>query len=213
MNYAPKIPNYAWIMQIAHYCTIFLSQNFFCFNLVSLQIFFGFTLNTNYPFSKCKHGNKVVLPWNKSKQGPFFFPSCDWLYFFHSWHELYKKTRTQFPMASSTERLECLVDLRYLWILFATKQWLFAAKMYYIYKKKFPCISQGMKKHSLLIDLPKFLKIMCHYRFFCFFRNYVNYALRAKLCDFASAHNSRSPAMLSFFIIFTVWWQVFLILG
>lgn len=27
VNYAPKIPNYSQIMQIAHYCTIFLSEN------------------------------------------------------------------------------------------------------------------------------------------------------------------------------------------
>ena len=53
-------------------------------------------------------------------------------------------------------------------------------------EKKCSHISQGMKKQSLLIHLSKFLKIIGHYAFFW------NYALRAKLCDFASTHNSRS---------------------
>ena len=33
---------------------------------------------------------------------------------------------------------------------------------------------------------------MGHYEFF-FSRNYVNYVLRAEICNFTSAHNSRSP--------------------
>ena len=36
----------------------------------------------------------------------------------------------------------------------------------YLRGKKFPCISQGMKKHSLLINLSKFSKIIRHYVFF-----------------------------------------------
>ena len=37
----------------------------------------------------------------------------------------------------------------------------------------------------------RFFKIFQHYAPLCvFFRNYANYALRAELCDFASAHNS-----------------------
>jgi len=57
----------------------------------------------------------------------------------------------------------------------------------YSLKKKFPYIPQGMKKQSSLINLSKVWKIICHYVFFR------NYALRAKLCDFASTHNSQSP--------------------
>ena len=66
-------------------------------------------------------------------------------------------------MASSIECLECLVDLRYLWMLFATKQSLFAVKMYYIYWEiKRPCISKVWKKHSVLeIDLSKFFPDLC----------------------------------------------------
>ena len=46
------------------------------------------------------------------------------------------------------------------------------------------------EKNIILIDLAKFLKIMHHHALFS--QNYVNYALRAELCDFASAHNSGS---------------------
>ena len=45
------------------------------------------------------------------------------------------------------------------------------------------------KKHGLFIDLSNFSKINRHYVFFR------NDALRAELCDFASAHNSGSPAL------------------
>ena len=37
-NYAPKIPNYAQIMRIVQYCTVFFSKNSQCFNSLSLQI-------------------------------------------------------------------------------------------------------------------------------------------------------------------------------
>ena len=49
-------------------------------------------------------------------------------------------------------------------------------------------LSMYEKKHSLSIDLSKFSKIMHHYAFFselC--------ADRAELCNFVSAHSSRSP--------------------
>ena len=59
-------------------------------------------------------GKKVILPPNKSKQGSFLFPSCDWLYFFQSRRVSYKKTRAQVLTTSSIECLEYLVDLRYL---------------------------------------------------------------------------------------------------
>ena len=60
------------------------------------------------------------------------------------------------------------------------KWWLFPAKMYHIYGEKISMHLSRYEKKSLLIDL--------HY--YVFFRNY---ALRAELCHFASAHNSRSP--------------------
>ena len=56
-----------------------LSTNFYCFNLISLQIFFGFTLNSEYKFIHFQSENteeKVVLPPNKSKRSAFFsFPA------------------------------------------------------------------------------------------------------------------------------------------
>ena len=57
------------IMQIVQHYTIFLSQNFWCFNLVSLQIFFGFTFNKKLSIFKVKTGKKVALPPSESKQG------------------------------------------------------------------------------------------------------------------------------------------------
>ena len=54
----------------------------------------------------------------------------------------------------------------------------------YLRAKKIPCISQGMKKHNLLINLSKFSKIIRHY-VFCFFfgimrimRSEPNYAVQ-----------------------------------
>ena len=52
----------------------------------------------------------------------------------------------------------------------------------YLRGKKFPCISQGMKKHSLLINLSTFSKIIRHYEFFFFgimriMRSEPNYAI------------------------------------
>ena len=63
-----------------------------------------------------------------------------------------KKTRAQVPTVSSIERLECLVDLRYLWTLFAMKRWLLAAKMYYICRAKISMhLSRYEKKPFLLL--------------------------------------------------------------
>ena len=81
---------------------------------------------------------------------------------------LYKKTRAQAPSARAVERLECLVDLRYL----ICERFMQQGSGYLLQKctifmgKKFPCISQGIKKHSLLIDFSKFSKIMRHYALF-----------------------------------------------
>ena len=52
--------------------------------------------------------------------------------------------------------------------------------------KKFPHISQGMKK-QIFQNFRKLCAIMS------FFGNYANYELRAELCTFASTHNSSSP--------------------
>ena len=56
------------------------------------------------------------------------------------------------------------------------------------------------ENNSLLINLSKFWKIMCHYSFvlflFFFFQYYANYVLRPKLCDSASAQ-FRKPCFVS----------------
>ena len=44
-------------------------------------------------------------------------------------------------------------------------------KMYYIYEEKIPCISQGIRKGSLLVDLSKFFgNYAALYSVFFFFR-------------------------------------------
>ena len=59
-------------------------------------------------------------------------------------------------------------------------------------------LSRYEKKHSLLKDLSKFLKIMPHYAFFF---NYVNHTLRAKLFDFAK---SPDYSLLRFMLIIII---------
>ena len=113
---------------------LFWNEHFYYFNLLSLQIFFGFTFMQNYHFQS---ENLFFRQINRSR-ALFSFPSCDKLCFFQSWRVVYKKTRAQVPTESSVERLEFFVNLRYLWTLFAKKRCLFAAKMYFI--------SQGVKK-------------------------------------------------------------------
>ena len=75
-----------------------------------------------------------------------------------------KKTRAQVATARSIEDLACVVALC---TIFEKKQWPFAAKMYHIYGKKISMhLSWYKKKHSLLIDLSKFSKVMRYYAFF-----------------------------------------------
>ena len=107
-NYVPKTLNYA-------NCTIFLSENFKCFNLLSLQIFFGSTFKCKIiHFQSQTRERKSFCHQIHRGRARFSFPSCDWLYFFQSQQASYKRTRAQVPTASSVECQECLVDLRYL---------------------------------------------------------------------------------------------------
>ena len=152
------------IMRIAQY---FEEQ---IFNLLNLQIFFGFTFKTKLSISKRKHGEKKLFcrQLNRSRR-LFSFPGCDWLRFFQSWRVLYKRTSAQVPTASSLEHLGHLVHL---WTLFSTKRWLFTAKMYYIIREKaFPCISQCWKK-TWLTNI--FVKI---------FQNYAPLFVLSELCQ------------------------------
>ena len=78
-NYAPKIPDYA---NFKHKFLLFQ------FNKLANLLWFY----SEYKFIHFQSENteeKVVLPPNKSKRSAFFFfPSCDRLYFFQSWHVL-----------------------------------------------------------------------------------------------------------------------------
>ena len=55
----------------------------------------------------------------------------------------------------------------------------FSTKMYYIYGKKFPCISQGIEGTWPSNRLSKFSIIIRHLWFWVFFRSYAYYVLRA----------------------------------
>ena len=52
-----------------------------------------------------------------------------------------------------------------------------------------------LTKKAQLIN--RFFEIFQHYEPYAFFRNYANHALRADLCDFASAHNFGGPVYMS----------------
>ena len=107
--------------QLCGNCTIILNKNFWCFNLLSLQIIFWY-FSFKIIQSK-KKGKEGVLLWNKSKQDAIFFFSLWLVIFLPIMVHLIDKITT----ASS---IECL---------FATKQWLFAVKIYFycINRKKF----------------------------------------------------------------------------
>ena len=69
-------------------------------------------------------------------------------------------------MASNIEHLECLVDLWYLWTLFATKRLLFAVEMYYIWGKE---ISMHLSKYEKTSLINRFVKFFENYAPSCFF--------------------------------------------
>ena len=84
-----------------------------------------------------KRGKEGILLRNKWKQGSVFFSKLWLAIFLPVMAHLIWETIAQVPTASDIECLECLVDLLYLWTLFATKQWLFGVKMYiYLWEKK-----------------------------------------------------------------------------
>ena len=60
--------------------------------------------------------------------------------------------------------------------------------------KKISIYLSRYEKKSILTDLSKLSKVVVVVCFF-FLQIYANYGLRTKLCDFASAHNSRSPVL------------------
>ena len=120
----------------------------------------------------------------KSKQRFFSFPSSHCFFFFQSWRVLYKNqsTRPKRPAAQNARNA--------LLTLFATlKQWLFAAKMYLIKGKK---VSMHLSRYEESIA---YKQIFRNFPTLCaimhFFQNYVNYVLRAELCDFASVPSDK----------------------
>ena len=166
-----------------------LLNEIFLFQFIKLASSFN-TFHTK--LSKARKRARNVFCCKINQSGVLFsFPSCDWLYFFQSWHILNGKTRAQVPRASSIECLECLVDLLHLWTLFATKQWLFAVKMYfYLREIVLMHLSRYEKNIACWQICQNFLKL-CTIMCFSFWR-----ADWAKLSDFTSAHNSRSPKLL-----------------
>ena len=115
-------------------------------------IFVGFTFNTNLSIFKAKTRERKLFyheQINRSTQALFFLFQAVIGYISSNHGMCYiKKTRAQASSASAVERLECLVDLRYL-ICERFKQ---QGSGYLLQKctiftgKKRPCISQGIKK-------------------------------------------------------------------
>ena len=92
-------------MRIAQCCTIFLSENFYCFSLLSLRIFFGFNFNTKLSIFQAKTRERKLFCRQINRGRVLFsFPSCEWLYLFQSWHMLYEKLEHRFqqPAAENT---------------------------------------------------------------------------------------------------------------
>ena len=129
--------------------------------------FFGFTFRTNLSIFKAETWErKLFCSQINQSRVPFFFSKL----FLPLMACVTWKTRAQAPMASSIHVL-------------------------YLLEKNLQAPLKVWKKHSLLIDFSKFLKIMRHNTCMRFFLKYVNYAVRAKLCDFASMHNSGNPVI------------------
>ena len=72
------------------------------FNLLSFQIFVGFTFSTKLSIFKAKTRERKLFcrQINRGRR-LFSLPACDWLRFFQSWRVLHKRTNAQLPTASS----------------------------------------------------------------------------------------------------------------
>mgnify|MGYP007058645313 CR=1 FL=1 len=72
------------------------------FNLLSFQIFVGFTFSTKLSIFKAKTRERKLFcrQINRGRR-LFSLPACDWLRFFQSWRVLHKRTSAQLPTASS----------------------------------------------------------------------------------------------------------------
>ena len=134
----------------------------------------------NHLVSKQKQGKEccfaVLVNWRRV---PFFFSKL-WLviFFLIMAHLIYKKNYRTGPQRPAVQNA-----------------WYDAVAI--CSEKNFHASLKVWKKHSLLINLSKFLQIICHHVcvFFKFFFRVMRiiYALRAELCDFPSVHNSGSP--------------------
>ena len=86
-----------------------LSTNFYCFNLISLQIFFGFTLNTNLSIFKAKTRKRKLFCHQINQSGALFFLFQAVIGYISSNHgRVMLKTRAQVPTASSINCLDVL---------------------------------------------------------------------------------------------------------
>ena len=133
------------IMRIAQY----FQAKILIFQFIKLASFlFFFYTKLSILKLKRKHGKHSCAElcgkkWqNKSEKGAFFLFQAVFGYISSNHNTCYMKElvhRSQRPVAQK-------IDLQ---MLFATKQWPFAAKMYYIKGQKFPCIFKVCTKRSL----------------------------------------------------------------
>ena len=114
----------------------------------------GFTFNTNLSIFKVKTRERKLFCCRINRSRALFF--------FSNHGSCYIKNWSTVPNGQQSRTPECLVDLRYLWMLLQQNGGYLLRKCTIFTGKKSPCNSQGMKKHSLLIDFSKFSKIMCH---------------------------------------------------
>ena len=91
-NYVLILANHAELREL---CNYLFSAQFYCFNLLSLQTFFGLTFNTKLSiFNGKSQERKLFCRQINQIRALFRFPSCEigHNYFFQSWRVLYQKT-------------------------------------------------------------------------------------------------------------------------
>ena len=147
VNYASKNPNYANSAKC-------LRESFKCLNLLSFQVFFGLIFNTKLSIFKAKTQERKVSchQINQSKAFFLFQVVIGYKLFLPIVaRDLYKKTSTQVPPASS---IECLGWLVHLWMLFAMT--ICCHNVLYLREKNFHASLEVWKNIILLIDLSKY---------------------------------------------------------
>ena len=140
--------------------------------------FFGFSRNLSIFKAKTAKTRKRKLFCRQIQA--FFFSKLSLVFFlFQSWRVLYKNQSTcsKRPAAQNASGMPCLVEPA----LFATKRWLFAAKMYRTYGKK---ISMHLSRYEKSIaykqifqNFPTLCAIMRFFVIMRIIRSELNYAI------------------------------------